>query len=141
MRPVLKRIAVNGLLTAAAAGVIGYLLSQLAGMWLAASATTAPGPAPGEDAPQDALRRTLPVSMALWAFGLVAVGELVLAGLRRRPKPTPPPVETPVDPAEALLEELLTQAESAIAGETQDGMPVVTPPPVEPRDVPAPATR
>jgi hypothetical protein len=94
MKPVLRRIALHGGLTALLMGVIGFMLAELASVWLA----TSPGPRPatgGAVAAPDAdgtmaaaLRQRVPLYMAVWGFGLVAVGELGLYLWRgRKAKP------------------------------------------------------
>jgi hypothetical protein len=120
MRRVLKRIAVNGLLTAALLGMIGFGLAELATIWLAGSRTTrsSGGPEPTtvevDDTLQKSLRYRVPLTMAGWGFAFVALSEVVLYLWRgRRPETkTSPPTPQP-DPAEALLEELLAQVEAS----------------------------
>lgn len=118
MSPVLKRIAVNGLLTAVVLGMVGVLFAELADLWLVGVNARTAAQNPNEPV-KHALRNRLPLTMAGWGFGFVIVCELVM-GLRRRMKsatPAEPRAVTPpaVDPAEALLEELLTKAETAIS--------------------------
>ena len=74
--------------------------------------------------PRRALRSQVPLSMALWGFGLVAVWEITLFLLRGEPpaagakkQPAPP------DEAELLLEELMRQADAAQTGPDGAGTP------------------
>jgi len=113
MRPVLKRIAVNGALTALLLAMIGYGFAELAGLWLAAQPADR-GPAPAAPANPDVaadLRTRVPLAMGLSGFLFVAVGELGLHFWRSRRPVVPPPPPGP-DPAEVLLEELLRQVEA-----------------------------
>lgn len=115
MSPVLKRILGNGLAAAAVLGLVGVGLGELAATALIAETparvlpveTAAAEPEP--DPVGDALRSRVPIMMALWGFLFVAGGELILAR-RRRLAPSPEPA--PPDPAEALLAELLREAEA-----------------------------
>jgi hypothetical protein len=84
-----KRILVNGLLTAAMLAVVGVGFAELAGFWLMSSAPRrATLDAPVAAAPQDpvaeSLKTRVPLMMALWGFGFVAVGEVVLHRIRRK---------------------------------------------------------
>lgn len=126
MQPVLRRIAIHGGLTALALALIGLMFANMASMWMAASQSSRATVRYGQD---DAakLSRRVPVMMALWGFGFVAIGELVLYRFRRNRKPTPPVPAPSPDPAEMLLEELLAQAEAS-AGSPPSGQPA---PPIE----------
>jgi hypothetical protein len=117
MRPLLRRIAIHGALTAALLGVVGVVFAEVASIWLASSGTprASGGPTVLPDNSNDAvvasLRSRVPLFMAVWGFGFVAVGELALHLWRSR-KPAAPPCPPQPDEAEKLLEELLAQAEA-----------------------------
>lgn len=122
MRQVLRRIAVNGGLAALTLGVVGLLFAELAGMWLAAEST---GPRPGMGAPpaatsndplQTMLTHRIPLAMALWGFVFVAACELTIHFWRGKRPGTQALTATEPDPAEVLLEELMRQADEAMAG-------------------------
>lgn len=135
MSPVLKRIVGNGLAVAAVLGVIGVGLGELAATALIAETParvmpveTAVAADPEPDGVGDALRTRVPVMMAVWGLLFVAGGELILA---RRRRLAPPPEPTRPDPAEALLAELLREAE-AKARAAGDNTPTPEPVPVAP---------
>lgn len=112
MNPVLKRILVHGGATAAILAVVGFVFTQLAGVWLSGSGRAGTGeanPSVGES-----LRYRVPLMMAFWGFLFVAVTELVLSRLRG---PVKPASAAPPDDAEKLLNELLAQAEAKMAAE------------------------
>jgi len=115
MRPVLRRIAIHGGLTAIVLGIAGLMFAELASIWMAVSLATKTNNS-AQTAPPDpaVLRSRLPLTMAAFGFAFVAVGELLLHLLRRnrtvRIVPSPP---IP-DSTEKLLEELLSQAEAKI---------------------------
>jgi hypothetical protein len=96
MKPVLRRVALQGGLTALLLGVVGYMLVELASIWLASApgqrvATGGAVEAPDADGAVAAvLRQRVPLVMAVWGFGLVAVGELGLYLWRRRRLPSTP---------------------------------------------------
>ena len=122
MPPLVKRIVVNGLLTAAMLGGIGFLLAELGSAWLSGatpartSAVERTGAAaPAEDPAAAVLRARLPLTLAAWGFGFILVGELVLYAWRGEPKPkaVKKPYDAGPDPAEALLEQLLAEADAA----------------------------
>jgi hypothetical protein len=128
MQPVLRRIAIHGGLTAVLLALVGLMMAELAGMWLTASpgtraangAEVVANDANGEMTA--ALRKRMPMSMALWGFVFVALGEMTLHLVRgRKPVPLPPQPEQHSDEAEKLLLELLAKAESASRQETGDG--------------------
>jgi hypothetical protein len=118
MHRVLKRIAVNGLITALILGGIGLLYAELAGLWLTGSGNRV---SPQTDTEiQSAIRQRVPLRMAMWGFVFIAVAEVGLYLWRGEPpvkdakaaKGAPRP-----DEAELLLEELLKQAEAKRAQE------------------------
>lgn len=121
MRPVLKRIVVNGLLTALLLGLIGLAFAELAGMWLAANPVGRAAPVvnptpPAQESVTAALRYRVPVTMAVWGFLFVAVGEVVLhlwRGRRANRVAKTPTDEPNPNAAEQLLEELLRQVEAS----------------------------
>lgn len=111
-----KRILVHGLLAAVPLAVIGFLLAQLAGLYLDSRAPTRAGPFVG-DVPArpaavtevtDTLSWRMPLTLAAVGFGFVAVTEAVFSLWR---KPAPPPKPTPDQMAEELLQSLLKEAE------------------------------
>jgi hypothetical protein len=116
MHPLLKRILLNGALTAAILAGVGMLFAHFAGVM-------APGPGirPGsEDLNRpvaDSIRASVPLTMAFWGFVFVAVCEAVRWRLVGG-KPAAPklPAQQP-DDVEKLLNELLEQAESKRAVE------------------------
>jgi hypothetical protein len=122
MQRVWKRIALHGFLTALVLGLVGAMLAELASVWLASSAApragAVEGTAPAADALPDTVRSRLPLAMAGLGFAAVAVGELLLFVVRGNKPPAPKkaaPAEP--DPALLLLEELMTQADAALAKE------------------------
>jgi hypothetical protein len=116
MRPVFKRVLVHGGLTALVLAGIGFALAEMAGLWLAGNATTrSTDPAADNRLVQDELRYRVPAVMALCGFCFVAIGELSLYLWRGElPAPVPRKPAQP-DEAELLLEELLKQADEAMA--------------------------
>ncbi len=115
MHPLLKRILVNGFLTAAVLAVVGYMFAELAGLWLSTSTPSRESLEPAVAAANDPLSETLqyrvPVTMALWGLVFVAVGETILHLWRSRRKPQPLP-EPKLDTATILLEEILAKVEA-----------------------------
>jgi hypothetical protein len=119
MRPVLRRIAIHGGLTALLLGLVGFVFAELASIWLASSpgtrAATGEPVVVGEDdgGVAAALRARVPLLMAVWGFVFITLGELALylwRGESPRPAAAAP---TPEADAEQLLEELLTKAEAS----------------------------
>lgn len=101
-----KRILRHGLLAALMLGALGYVYAQFAGLWFDTKAGA------GGAEVTEALQWRVPLTMAAWGFGLVAVFEF-FAGLWRTPE-KPTLVESKSVPdAETLLLELLDQAEAA----------------------------
>lgn len=117
MRELYRRIAIHGAMTAIVLAIIGFMLAELASMWLAGSPgvrMTNGEPIAATDADgaiADTLRSRLPLFLAAWGFAFVAVGEIVLHWWRRGRRKTTPQVAKP-DEAERLLEEILSQVES-----------------------------
>jgi hypothetical protein len=116
MPPLLKRIVVNGLVTAGILAVLGFLLAEVGAIWL--SGTTQPrsgNVAAGPDPAVASLHSRVPLAMAAWGFGFIAVSELVLYAWRGNPaeKTARKPAEPAPDPAEQLLEQLLAEADAA----------------------------
>jgi hypothetical protein len=118
MNPLLRRIALQGGMTALLLGVVGLLLSELASMWLA----TAPGGstdiAAGSDGDgtasvNETLRSRIPLMMAAWGFAFVAVGELLISLWRRKKQPQPMPTTVP-NLTEQKLAELLRQSDPSL---------------------------
>jgi hypothetical protein len=144
MRPILIRILKQGIPVALILAVVGYVMAESAGMWFAMQAggdsslrvtVGDADPVPAGNGGQDLtriLRTRLPLTLAAWGFGIIAVAELLL-GLWRRRKPTAPavPAVPTEDETEKLLNQLLEQADASRAKATTD-----TPPPAAPCPVP-----
>jgi hypothetical protein len=115
MRRVVKKIAVNGTVAAVILLGFGFLLAEAAGFLLAQPATR-DGPAAADTAAatRRALRTRVPVTMALWGVGLVAVWEITAFLLRGEPKPAAPrKLPAPTDAAANQLEDLVRQSDAA----------------------------
>ena len=104
MPPILKRILVNGLLASATLAMIGFGFAELASMFMAAKTPDTAAPA--------GLHYRVPAMLALWGFLFVAFGEWALAWWRSF-RPAIPPKEPQPDPAEVLLDQIMTQVETA----------------------------
>lgn len=131
MRVTLTRILKYGLPTAALLAVLGFLMAELAGAWVASQPAPTLQPRASVESPSneslitvrpdaeavEALRYQLPLQMAAWGFGLVVLCELVLAFWRSQKPPLPGPgLRPPTDQeVEDLLNQLLQQAEEAEA--------------------------
>jgi hypothetical protein len=146
MPPTLSRILKSGLPSAAFLALVGFLMAEVAGIWFDAQVPPPPAnpsegrlqPLTGEDV-SGSLRIHLPIAMAVWGFLLVAAFELVLRIWRgpvvekkkipERARGSLPP---PEDDVEALLNQLLQQAEAAEAARQKRKsalqMPVQPPP-------------
>jgi hypothetical protein len=119
MSPILKRILINGLFTAATLAVVGIGYAEMAGFWLVAQAPQRLGneapiaAAPVNEPLADSLKYRVPAMMALWGFLFVAAVELGLHWLRRG-KPVPAKSATKPEPAstQQLLEQILAKAEA-----------------------------
>jgi len=114
MNPVVKRILVHGGATAVILAVIGFVFTQLAGVWLAG--TGRPSSSEANPPLDESLRYRVPLMMAFWGFVFVAVTELILYRMRGS-VPVKTAVAPPPDDAEKLLNELLAQAEAKMAAE------------------------
>lgn len=112
MKPVLQRIAINGVLAALFLAMIGFFLGQVGTMFVVRSEvpTGANGPNPDEEL-LNALQYRVPLMLAFWGFVFVAVGEVLLHLWRSR-KPAPAPAPAQQHPTEQLLQELLAKAEA-----------------------------
>ncbi|VTR97385.1 unnamed protein product [Gemmata massiliana] len=121
MHPVLRRILLHGGLTAGALALIGMMFAELAGLWLTGSATRSS--ADSDEEINTSLRSRIPLTMALWGFGFVAVSELVIWRVRGNRAPesqkASQQTEQSQDEAEKLLNELLAQAEAKMALEAE----------------------
>jgi hypothetical protein len=123
MRLVLKRIVVNGLITALVLALLGFIYAELASIWLASSTPTRAGPvenaaaASDTEPVRDALRYRVPLLMAVCGFAFIAVCELLLYWWRGAPQPAAkkPASEPQPDAAELLLEQLMAEADAALA--------------------------
>jgi hypothetical protein len=118
MRPVLRRIAIHGGITAIILGIIGLMMAELASIWIVVAI---PGKAAAKGNPVDLsqLRQRLPLFMGVAGFLFVAVGELVLYRVRKNRIPQTPPTPTQVDQTEKLLQELLAKEEAKMAASQQ----------------------
>ncbi len=114
MRLYLFKVLKSGLPTAAILAVCGYVFAQFAGMWYVSEAGGRTLPV-GSGEIADTLEWRLPLTMAAWGFGLIALFEGVLS-IWRQPAvlEVPAEVET-VDETEQLLLKLLEEAEAAEA--------------------------
>ncbi len=114
MRLYLFKVLKSGLPTAAILAVCGYVFAQFAGMWYVSEAGGRTLPV-GSGEIADTLEWRLPLTMAAWGFGLIALFEGVLS-IWRQPAAleVPAEVET-VDETEQLLLKLLEEAEAAEA--------------------------
>ncbi|MBN9119375.1 MAG: hypothetical protein J0I06_09475 [Planctomycetes bacterium] len=130
MQPVVKRILVQGGLTAGVLALVGVLFAEMAGIWIAGQAGK-PGSADLNPPLSDSLRYRVPLTLAGGGFLFVAVGELVALGVRGRKKSNAGPVEPQPDDAEKLLNELLAQAESKMALEAETQKAVAADQPTE----------
>lgn len=145
MPPTLKRILWAGVPTAVLLAGLGFALAEATDLYLAANrpvrgldvideSVSSPNSLP-RDPVSATVRRTLPLTMAAWGFGVVVAYE----GLRRlikgpTRKPSTPSVLAPTD-VDKLLADLMRKAEADRAeSET------VTPPPAAPI-TPAPVPR
>jgi hypothetical protein len=130
MPPLLKRILLNGLLTAGVLAVIGFGYAELAGLFLTARAPDRPvvesAAAVQPDHLAESIQTNVPVMMAVWGFLFIAVGEVVMHQIRKR-RPVAPPPEPQPDPALVLLEEILAkvEAERATAPSPSPAVPAV----------------
>src|SRR5262245_12477265 len=115
MHPVVRRILLNGGLTAVILAIIGVAFGQLAGMWTAGAVR--PGSTDLNPSTDNALRYRVPLMMAFWGFVFVAGWELVLYRLRGNKLPEAKPAEKQPDEAEKLLNELLAQSEAKMAAD------------------------
>lgn len=130
MNPLLKRILVNGSITAVMLAVIGVGYAELAGQILAAEApmrATVEVPHAGEsDAMTESLQSQVPLMMAAWGFLFVAVGEVVMNHFSKKKLPALTVAPQP-DPAMILLEEIMAKVESERATVAADSSPSATP--------------
>jgi hypothetical protein len=120
MRPLFRRIALNGLVTAVILAGMGFAYAEIASMWLAsapvsrAEGSLASAPSNDAEALRDSLRVRVPLAMAACGLIFITVAEVVLYWWRGNPiAVAKKPITPQVDPAEKLLEELLAQAEAA----------------------------
>ena len=109
MHPVLRRVLLNGGLTAGVLALVGVLFAELASVWLGGNAPRNADPAADAQVGA-ALRARVPLVLGLWGFLFVLVGEVVIwrvRGGRPRAPESPAPDETA-----RRLNELLAQAEA-----------------------------
>lgn len=108
-----KTILVHGGMAAGVLAVVGYALAQGAGMWLATQAAprtfdagNATAAVTGADELAAVLQWRLPITMAVFGFALVALGEGVKA-LWKKPAAPPQP-----NPHEAEMQRLLRELDA-----------------------------
>jgi hypothetical protein len=121
MQKVLRQIAIRGGLTALFLAALGFLLTEMAATTFFAPVTTrtsndmAISATTANESMLRQMRATMPLSMAIWGFAIVATLELLKHFVTRGRTPVPASPPPPPDETEKLLEELLTQAESRTA--------------------------
>ena len=142
MHELLRRIALHGGLTAFLVGIVGVVLGDMAAssVLTPTGARTAAAQSAEETAAlersAESLRKSVPLAMAIWGFGFVALYEVARHVMRGKKAPAEPPAPPQPDETEKLLEELLSQAEakSALAPACDPGMtPAESPVPAAPR--------
>lgn len=149
MPSIVVRILKNAIPSALFLAFLGYLMAEISGMWFD-SQVPQRSPLPGVEEPlqpptgaaiASSLRLSLPLVMAFWGFLLVTVFELILWLWRgsEEPKKLLPDrargvLPPPEDDVEALLNQLLQQAEAAEAARKTRGSGKVSPP--TPREQP-----
>ncbi len=132
MHPVVKRILLHGVLTAALLALIGAGFAQLASIWMAGHE-----PRPGAEVAEAAnepvserLTYRVPAMMAVWGFLFVLVGEVVMWRIRGKRQALQATKDAnPQDDAEKLLNDLLAQAEAKMAAEAEENKPKDPQPP------------
>ena len=103
------RILRHGIPAALMLGCLGFVFAQFAGVWFQGKIGDREAPAGGAEV-TEALQWRVPLTMAGWGFGVVAVIEIVGSLWR---KPAKPVEAKPVPDAEELLSKLLDEAEAA----------------------------
>ena len=121
MSPVVKRIAVNGTLAALFLAVLGYLIANIAVMFLPAAAPGTDEVALPDDDLADTMKVRLPLTLAAWGFAFVAVGELLLWAVRGNRTPAAGPTRAELDANERIIQELLAKADAEERAKTGDG--------------------
>ena len=112
MRRYLLKLLKAGVPTAAVLAFFGYAFAQFAGMWYVSESGGRASPVGAAEVART-LEWRLPLAMAAWGFGLVALFEGVLSLWR---KPVPVELAVPVvDETEQLLLKLLEEADAAEA--------------------------
>ena len=108
MRQLLVRILKNGTITAVILAVFGYVMGEVAELWLAGQPAYSRGDAsPGGAAEVgSALRGALPVRLAALGFGMVVVFECLAWVVRGQPRPAPRSVGQTPRPAAGSAEEV-----------------------------------
>lgn len=116
VRPLLIRILKNGLLTAVLLAALGYALAEFATAVLGTQTTprsTADLPAVSADDLTIGLKGRMPLTLAAWGFGLVAVIEVLRHLLRGGKRAlAAKPAAAVVDETAKLLNELLEKADA-----------------------------
>jgi hypothetical protein len=118
MNPVVRRIAIHGVLTGVFLGCMGLVFVRVATM--GATGPARPQPAPGvqvdladSDAAFASAVQKVPLVMALWGVGFVVVGESLAHLWRKRSAATPAATLPQQNEAGKLLAELLAKTEGA----------------------------
>lgn len=120
MHPLLKRLLINGGLTALVLAGMGFLFAELASTWTSGEALKSEAAAANESM-MGSIRSNVPLMMAFWGFVFVSVSEVLRWSLWGRKQAAAKPVEKQPDDVEKLLNELLAQAESRMAMEQGAG--------------------
>ncbi|WP_439621433.1 hypothetical protein [Gemmata sp.] len=121
MSPVVKRIAVNGTLAAIFLAVLGYFIANIAVMFLPAAVPGTEDVAPPDDDLAATMKVRLPLTLAVWGFGFVAVGELILWAVRGNRPPAVGATQAELDANERIIQELLAKADAEERAKTGDG--------------------
>ena len=101
MHKVLRRIAIHGGLTALFLAILGVAMAEIAAMFFLAPRGPAGDKTAGVDATAAEMRKAIPLTMAMWGFGIIAVLELArhFWNSRRQPVSAPPLPPPPPPPA------------------------------------------
>gem|GEM_PF-1616709 len=110
MRSYLLKLMKYGVPTGVVLAGVGYLFAHLAAIWY--TSESGGRATVGAEEMSATLEWRLPLTMAAWGFGLVALFEGVLS-LWRTPVASPAPAAVGPDETEQLLLKLLEEAEAA----------------------------
>lgn len=112
MRTLAVRILRRGLPTAAVLALMGYGMAEFAGIYLAAQPGAERGDGQWAENVAASLRYRVPLGMAAWGFGLVALFEFLHWLVRGNPPAPAPKSAAAPDATERLLTDLLRRAEA-----------------------------